>query len=504
MKEIRAFAYLYNYYVVPEEYDTPEAFSAVLARRPALTLTQLCEKGCIAPYFIEEETVVSTVKLDQLDRVHPISAYLMSRDEYADRLRNLVCTNCPGCLHFTPPRAGEQLDITGHEREMTLDGLCLLRAEGRETYTLIDAADSFWRDLLEAEDSIRKPLYDHDYTEAADALSVLYARYFRSAEDTLFAVNRVAGKHLLLFGALNPEARMIVRYVILRAPAEVTEYWALFDYLPAGVCRYEAVSGYDLTATPPTVEFTRLPGEDEHYALDVFCPPAAGGVRALRETYRYLCATFGEDLLMTRAAELRITVSETYTDHKPLSEWAEILRHDRGILARGRISRAFAMPTNMMVPEAESGSRPLCMRLITPAPGLALELSGREFNGRMRRVIDDWDIPLCSLELTLSGDFTNRQRQINLVTDELIPDLQKDSLIMTANLANSGEKLYIDFLATAAGETTEAIRDLAPEFTGMNPRLTVRDRAGTRVMQVSFTMDTIKYIPAKREEAPAS
>ncbi len=504
MKEILAFAYLYNYYAVPEEYDTPEAFSAMLARRPTLTLTRLVETGCIAPYFIEEETVLCTVKLDRIDRIHPIVAYLMPRDEYADRLRELIRTKCPGCLHFTPPRAGEPLDITGHEREMTLDGLCLLRAEARETYTLIDAADSFWHDLLEAEDSIRKPLYDRDYTEAADALSVLYARYFRSAADTLFAVNRVAGKHLLLFGALNPEARMVVRYVISRAPAEVTEYWTLFDYLPAGACRYEAQSGYDLTATPPTVEFTRLPGKDEHYALDVFCPPAAGGVSALRETYRYLCTTLGEDLLMTRAAELRITVSEDCAAHKPLHEWTDLLQRDRGILARSRISRAFAQPTNMMLPEAESGSRPLVMRIITPTLGLALELSGREFNGRMRRVIDDWDIPLCSLELTLSGDFADRQRQTDLVTGELIPDLQKDSLIMTVNLANSGEKLYIDFYATAAGETTEAIRDLAPEFAGMNPRLTVRDRAGTRVMQVSFTMDTVKYIPAQREETTVS
>lgn len=505
MKEIPAFAYLYNYYLIPEEYASPEDFLADAARRPTLTLTHLPENDCIAPYFIEEETVLTTVRLAAPDRIHLITAYLCSRDEYTDRLRELVCARCPGCLHYTPPRAGEQVDVSGHTREMSLDGLCLLRAEVEKTYTLIDAADDFWHDLLEAEDSIRKPLFDREYTEAADAMGVIFARYFRSAPETIFSVNRTLGRRYLMFGALTPEARLVVRYLILRAPVEVTEYWTLIDHLPEGISRYVPQGGYDLSETPPTVEFVRLPGKVARYTLSVYCPPAAGGVLAVREAYRYLCAAFGEDLLLTYAAELHIRIDEDYARHRPLRDWAAEVRPFCGFFARGRIGRGFARPSELFLPEIESGSRAPAMRMLAVAPGLALELCGRELAGRMRKVVDEWDIPLCSLELTLPGeDMQTRSLLSGRVTGELIGDLQKDALIMTVSIANTAEKLYIDFFATAAGETVEALRDLTPEFAGMQAKLTVRARSGTRVMWLNYTMDTIKYVPAKREEVTVS
>ena len=500
MKHIPAFAYLYQYYAIPEEYDSPAAFLADIARRPTLLVTQLRETGCIAPYFIEEETELTRVRLGEPDRVCLIDAVILSRAEYRARLTELIETKCHGCLHFTPPADGEPIDTTGHEKEMTLDGLCLLRAEGHEPYTLIDAADNFWRDLLEAEDSVRKPLFDGDLTEAADALGVIFGRHFFSARETVFSVNRSIGQRYLMFGALSPEARLINRYIISRAPVEVTEYWMLFDYLPRGISSYVPQTGYDLTSTPPTVEFKRLSGKLPRYVLDVFCPPAVGGIKTVEETFRYLCAALGEDLLFTRVAELRIEASADYADHRSLGEFWQALKADCGFFARRRISRDFSRPMEMILPAVKQGSRAAAERVSTMAPGLSLELAGREFTGRMARVIDDWDLPVCTLALTLPGDADNRERLAARVCGEIIGDLQRDSLLLLVAIARTGVKLYIDFLATAAGETTEALRDLTPEFSGMEPRLTIRTRTETRVMKLNYTLDLIKHVLAREKE----
>ena len=499
MKQISAFAYLYNYYLIPEEYGTPEAFLAAAAARPTLTLTRLCEDGCIAPYFIDEATELTRIRLADPDRIHLIDAHLLSRDEYNARLGELICANCAGCLHYTPPAEGESVDTAGHEKEMTLDGLCLLRVEGKPAYTLIDAADAFWKDMLEAEDSIRKPLFDGELTEAADALGVIFARHFPSAKETIFAVNRSLGQRYLMFGALSPEARLINRYVISRAPLDVTEYWMLFDYLPRGISRYEPQTGYDLYQTPPTVEFKRLPGKLPRYALEVFSPPAVGGIRTAHETFRYLCAELGEDLLFTRTAELRIDQSADYTRHRPLRDFRQALRAECGFFARRRISLDFSRPMEMVLPAIERGSRSAAERVSTMAPGLSLELAGREFGGRMARIVDEWDLPVCTLALTLPGEAAAREKLAARVCGEYFGDLQKDALLALVDIARTGIKLYIDFLAAAAGETIEALRDLTPEFEGMDPRLTVRTRTETRVMKLNYTLDLIKRVPVKEE-----
>lgn len=503
MKHISAFFYLYHYYAVPKEFDSDEAFLAAAARHPVLTLTQLCENGCIAPYFIEEETETARLRLAEPERIHLIEASVMPRTEYHARLSELVCAGCGGCLHYTPPAEGEPLDITGHEKEMTLDGLCLLRAEDGEPYTLIDAADAFWGALLEAEDSVRKPLFDGNLTEAADALGLIYARYFSCAEETLFAVNRSVGQRYLMFGAISTEARIVNRYVISRAPVEITDYWILFDYLPRGISRYEPQPEYDLTETPPTVEFKRLGSNSPRYCVNVYCPPAADGVQTAEETFRYLCAELGEDLLFTRAVELHIDTTDDYAVHRPISDFLRVLRLECGMFAQRRISQEFARPLELKVHAVEHGSRAAAERLSTFSAGLSFELSGREFGNRLAHIIDDWSIPVCTLMLTLP-DPAVRERQAALICDEIMADLQRDGMLCLIDIAraNEGEKLYIDFLAAAGGEVCEALRDLAPEFSGMNPLLTVRTSTETTLHRVNYRFELLRRIPAVQPVQP--
>lgn len=497
MKTVSAFAYLYQYYAIPDEFESVEAFLEAAAKQPTVTVLQLSETGCIAPYFIEEETLLTRLHLAEPDRICPIEAKLLIREEYHARLSELVCAKCPGCLRYTPPADGEPLDVTGHDKEMTLDGLCLLRAEGKEPYTLIDAADDFWLALLDAEDSIRKPLFDGELAEADAALSVIYRRFFPCADDVLCVVSCALGQHYLAFGALAPEARLINRFLISRAPAEVTEYWKLFDYLPCGVCRYEPCTGYDLTEKRPTVEFTRLPGRHPRYRLQVFCPPAVPGVRTAIETFRYLCAELGEDLICVCCAELEIQTTDDYADHRPLREFLRAVKAEYGLFSRRKIARAYASPLELVLPPIEKGSRSAAQRMSTVLPGLSFELAGRAFDGRMGRVIDSWSVPVCTLTLTVPADEALRERITARICAEIAADLQRDGLIALIDVARTAEQLYLDFYATAGGETYEALRDLTPEFEGLSPVLTIRDRSGTELRRVNYTFDCLRRIEAQ-------
>ncbi len=497
MKTVSAFAYLYQYYMIPEEYASVEDFLADAARRPMLLVTRLCEKGCVAPYFIEEETELTHIRLREPERVHPIEAFVMPREEYRERLEGLLRERCFGCLRCT-----RELDVAAHEKEMTLDGLCLLRTEEEKPYTLIDAADDFWTALLEAEDSVRKPLYDGEYTEAAAALGVLYARFFPSAEETVFSVNRVFGQHYMMFGAISPEARQVNRYVLSRAPEEVKSYWLLLDYLPRGLSRYERQTGYDLQETPPTVEFIRLPGKPPRYRLDVFCPTAVGGVRTAHETYRYLCAVLGEDLLAARVMEMRIITTAEYGTHRPISELLRALREDNGFFFRRRLAAEFSRPMELALPAVGTGSRSAPERMSSMTPALSLEIAGREFGSRLAHVVDAWRLPVCTLALSLASlDRARKDAVTALICAEIARDLQNDGLILLLDIARTEEKLYLNFISAAAGETVEALRDLTPEFMDFDPILTVRSEEETRVMRVNYTLDTLHRVPARREEA---
>lgn len=497
MKKITAFSYLYQYYALPEEYSSAEAFLAAAARRPAMTLVHLRETDCVAPYFIEENTEVVRLKLARPQRIHPMEAYLLSAEEYGQRLAELTAARCPGCYYHDHPD-----DEGGHgsrAKEMTLDGLCLLRTE-EKPYSLIDAADSFWADLLDGEDAVRKPLFDGNLTEAADALSVIYGRHFSCASHTLFAVNRAVGQRYLMFGALSPEARVVNRYVITRAPKEVTEYWMLFDQLLRGLSRYIPVPGYDLNQSQPTVEYSPLEGSVGRWQLKVYAPPAAGGVQAPREVYRWLCACLGEDLLFTRAAELNIEVTADYASHRPLSDFIRDLRRGEGLFFLRKVAKAFAHPMELVLPPDNRGSRSTAERISTVAPALSVELTGRVFSGYLARVIDEWRIPVCTLALDLAEP-SGREAQLALVCGELVRDLQRDGLIALLDIAQAEDKLYLNFFAAAGGETVEALRDLAPEFAGMNPTLTLRTHKETAMMHLNFTLDPIRRVGVEREVA---
>ena len=80
-------------------------------------------------------------------------------------------------------------------------------------------------------------------------------------------------------------------------------------------------------------------------------------MRTAIETFRYLCAELGEDLICVCCAELEIQTTDDYADHRPLREFWRAVKAEYGLFSRRKIARAYASPLELVLPPIEKGSR---------------------------------------------------------------------------------------------------------------------------------------------------
>ena len=144
MKKIRAFYYKENYYCfLPGEDRTVEELRASRGGKGIqMNVTRLSRKNCLPPYFVTGQQETVTVRLKPW-HMYPVTAYLLSREEYDARLLKLVKNTCPGCLHH----GGDGTELEDHcYLEMDLAGNCPYRQE-KSRYSLQAAAATAWRKL---------------------------------------------------------------------------------------------------------------------------------------------------------------------------------------------------------------------------------------------------------------------------------------------------------------------------------------------------------------------
>lgn len=134
-----------EYLLLPEEYQTFEAFMADLRSRELPATCQMISlrednriphwtvsKGiCMAPYFLTgyRDKPVSVVINDPGD-VYPTQVERMSQEEYNARLRTVIEGYCEGCLGYKPLTPRVQ-SLNGHHEEISLNGVCFYRYESK-------------------------------------------------------------------------------------------------------------------------------------------------------------------------------------------------------------------------------------------------------------------------------------------------------------------------------------------------------------------------------------
>ncbi len=133
---VRAFFYDYKYYLFPEEMDT----LAQIKQLRRFTARRLLEERCMAPDFIYESIIDEEVEIEEPNRLFEVYVTLRSGEEYDRVLLNHINRSCQGCVRYSDD--GD--DITGHHREMSLNGVCYERESESDPWEFAVCVDYFW------------------------------------------------------------------------------------------------------------------------------------------------------------------------------------------------------------------------------------------------------------------------------------------------------------------------------------------------------------------------
>ena len=121
-----AFINNYNYVSFPEGINTIEEFVEYLNSRynSFVSLDTMVEKGCVAPYFIEDSLEIerqywnpSNIRLVCAGEIH-----ILSRDEYMEKLKKVVAEKCVNCVNYSENTCED--DYKTHMEHIRLDGEC--------------------------------------------------------------------------------------------------------------------------------------------------------------------------------------------------------------------------------------------------------------------------------------------------------------------------------------------------------------------------------------------
>ena len=146
-KQVKAVFYKFKYYIFPEEFQNLNQ----IACGTVINAKRLKEENCMAPDFIYESMVEESVEIEDTKLLFEASVNLYSAKEYDACLSEQVKRVCPGCRRFIDD--GKELDLEGHYREISLNGVCYEREDERSV-SLLNRIYWFYGELSEHLDEL--------------------------------------------------------------------------------------------------------------------------------------------------------------------------------------------------------------------------------------------------------------------------------------------------------------------------------------------------------------
>lgn len=91
------------------------------------------ETDCVAPYFISDEVESQYFNVNLIRQVCEEEIFILSRDEYDAKLKEVVKNKCVHCIHYTEDTCTE--DHGSLHEHLCLDGSCCGFEEKNDFYT---------------------------------------------------------------------------------------------------------------------------------------------------------------------------------------------------------------------------------------------------------------------------------------------------------------------------------------------------------------------------------
>ena len=133
-----AFLYEGRYYLLPDEAGSVAELIEKFGRGEPCICRELLSDKCMAPYFVMEHSRRQKLRLKH-SLVFPVDVWVLSHEEYNERLRNLVEEHCPSCPHYHKTTSDAR-SLDGYHEEISLNRVCFMR-EHWEQQSLETARD---------------------------------------------------------------------------------------------------------------------------------------------------------------------------------------------------------------------------------------------------------------------------------------------------------------------------------------------------------------------------
>ena len=459
MKKIRAFYYKEQYYrFLPRETRTVEDLRASLGSKGIqMEVVRLSRKNCLPPYFVADQQETVTVRLKPW-HMYPVTAYLLSREEYDARLLKLVKNTCPGCLHH----GGDGTELEDHcYLEMDLAGNCPYRQE-KSRYSLQAAAATAWQKLGKKNKELRSLVDAEEYDKAAELVRETIRPHLGPLAGCRVELAKNGERYaLMLSGQGSSVLRLYMDFVARMAPAGFRRSWDVYRCLPRGVYQYRPEE-QDLRSDPPMARF--VTGLYDRPRLDVTMlvkrPEGREGAPN-GDAYRYLCGKVGEERMLATIVGL------DYTEHDDGNGgFANLgmLSQEIDQLLDGREPDPKELPTVCYRPHLDQPMR--C------GPGQtvvtrSLELSNQLVLGRHSALADhlmeDMETSLLSIFVDLPGeDVPDFGGECSWRLNSLADPLTKADAAKLIGYTIGGQRLCLDLLVTNLRLTQGLLRECAP------------------------------------------
>lgn len=295
MQQLKGIFYHFNYYILPEDKTIDQLKGQVTLQKLGVGDEDL---GSIPPYFIDSLVETVAVDIDNPNHIAPCNVFVLTKDEYDERLRNLVETKCKGCSSFS----GDTSDLSGHYIEMDLDDMCCLRRQPGDRVIYYDVLYYIIGAKLEKQYEKIKKCIDKGNDKK---LTKIFNKELTHVMFPVELFGRVVDGNYVLYAracAGAPEFALDLQFlaqVFNDMPSIfVKNGWKMVPCLKGGVVKYKGKT--KLNENSKVAYFTEC-GEDGQSELRVFIPERLRSnerkaYRYVQDIENYLTCALGEEM----------------------------------------------------------------------------------------------------------------------------------------------------------------------------------------------------------------
>jgi hypothetical protein len=486
MEQAQAVFYRGNYFLLPEHTDFYE-FCAHNTEKD-VTLTQLTEHKCMAPYFIYESEKVVTVRFEK-DECFAVTVYRMDKAEYDARLWDAVQVHCPGCARYTDD--GGPGDLEGHHEEISLDSVCFEREEKDERPEFTVFMRYFWQRFFQARATIKKRIDAGQTDKLFDFFDDLFTYFMPPVR--LFFQKKDGVYHLYATAANNRLHWAILRMLGSLMPESLKRDFAFHPALTKDGMHYAAQSDLML---PADLTFSVEPHRGG-YAVTAH----ASRYREENESaeifliYLYLCERLGENELLFLCERLLLSSSadaSVKTPNELVALFEKTLADESGFLSdRGGAGPFNMFETDWTLPYKDAPAV-VSTRLFEVSAAMYTDYE------HVLALRARYHIDIGYLSFSVDQNSVGQDGRFAAVT-YFFEALRENGIAQAVANVASENRTCVDYVVFDRKLFKKALRDNAPLLQYFDTKWVECTPDGFRVWQLGYTPEPVETVPVELE-----